>query len=260
MAERKTIVVTGASRGLGAAVARMVGEMGHNVVLSARSQGDLEAVAAEIDPTGQRILVAPGDVSRVEDCRQLVKASVSRFGRLDGVVNNAGVLEPVLPLAEADPDAWRTNIEVNVLGPAYLTHFAIPHLRERRGRVINVSSGAAVKAMEGWSAYCTSKAALNHFNRLLAVEEPAIVAIALRPGVVDTEMQATIREEGDEGMPAESYQRFVTYHEQGELLPPEKPGRALALLALYAPHEWSGEFLEWDEERVQRLEETHGDR
>jgi NAD(P)-dependent dehydrogenase (short-subunit alcohol dehydrogenase family) len=176
---------------------------------------------------------------------------------LDGLVNNAGVLEPVALLAEADPAGWRTNIEVNLLGPFYLTHFALPHLRPRRGRVINVSSGAAVKTTEGWSAYSTAKAALNHFTRLLAAEEPEVVAVALRPGVVDTAMQATIREEGQEGMTGESHEKFVQYHEQGQLLPPEKPGRALALLALYAPHEWSGEFIAWDAPRVERLTE-HG--
>ena len=254
MEKRKTIIVTGASRGLGAATARILVELGAKAVLNARSPSDLEAVAGEIDPTGERVLVVPGDVSRVDDCRRLVEATVDHFGRLDGVINNAGVLQPVAPLAEADPAAWRTNVEVNVLGPFYLTHFAIPHLRRQRGRVINVSSGAAVKTTTGWSAYSTSKAALNHFTRLLAAEEPAIVAIALRPGVVDTAMQATIREEGDEGMTVEKHRQFVQYHEQGVLLPPEKPGRALALLALHAPHEWSGEFIEWDAERVQQLE------
>lgn len=255
MAERKTIIVTGASRGLGAATARILVESDANVVLNARSRVDLEAVAREIDPAGEQVLVVPGDVSRVEDCRRLVEATIDHFGRLDGVVNNAGVLQPIAPLAEAGPAAWRTNVEVNVLGPFYLTHFAIPHLRRQRGRVINVSSGAAVKTTTGWSAYSTSKAALNHFTRLLAAEEPAIVAIALRPGVVDTAMQVTIREEGDEGMAAEKHQQFIQYHEHGVLLPPEKPGRALALLALYAPHEWSGEFMEWDAPRVEALAE-----
>lgn len=249
----KTVIVTGASRGLGAATAAALVERGANVVLNARSQGALQEVAGEMDPAGEQTLVVAGDVGDTALCRKLVAQAVARFGRLDGLVNNAGVLRPIAPLAESDPAGWRTNLAVNVLGPAVLTHFALPHLRAGRGRVVNVSSGAAVKAMAGWSAYCTAKAALNHLTRVLAVEEPAVVALALRPGVVDTAMQAAIREEGDAGMPAGSYERFIRYHEEGELLPPKVPGRVLAVLALHAPHEWSGEFVQWNEERVQGL-------
>lgn len=253
MNERKTLIVTGASRGLGAAAARAAGELGANVALNARSEEDLHNVAEEVEAAGGRALVVPGDVSQADDCRRLVEATVEGFGRLDGAINNAGVLEPIAPMAESNTDAWRDNILVNVLGPYYLTRFAIPHLRKSRGRVINVSSGAAVRATEGWSAYCTAKAALNHFNRVLAAEEGDLVALAVRPGVVDTAMQATIREEGKEGMPAESHRKFVAYHDEGDLLPPEVPGRVLAVLALYAPAGWSGQFVSWDDEAVQAL-------
>jgi len=264
MDERKTVIVTGASRGLGAAAARAAGELGANVALNARSEGDLRAVAEEVNAAGGRALVVPGDVSEADACRRLVEETVARLGGLDAVINNAGVLEPIATLAEGDPAAWRNNILINVLGPYYLTRFALPHLREREdlhqggGKVINVSSGAAVRATEGWSAYCTAKAALNHFNRVLAAEEDTIVAVAVRPGVVDTAMQAAIREEGREGMPADSHRRFVAYHEEGELLPPEVPGRVLAVLALHAPAGWSGEFLSWDDEPVQALVRAEG--
>lgn len=253
----RTIIVTGASRGLGAAVARILGGEGVNLVLNARSIDDLEAVADEIDAQRERVLVIPGDAGSHTDCRAIVLQTISRFGRLDGVINNAGILQPIAPVAEAEPQEWQQNITVNLLGPFYLTHYALPHLREARGRVINVSSGAAVGVTEGWSAYCAAKAGLNHFTRVLAAEEPDLVALSFRPGVVDTEMQRTIREKGQDGMPADSHQKFVRYHEQQELLPPEVPGRALAALALEAPQEWSGEFLQWNEERVQTLVLQH---
>lgn len=253
----KTAIITGASRGLGAATARILGESKMNVVLNARSETELRAVAQEIDPHGQRVLVVPGDVSRLEDCRRVVDQTIERFGRLDALINNAGLLRPVASIADSDPDAWRTNLEVNLLGPFYLTHLALPHLRESRGHIVNVSSGAAVRPEQGWSAYCTAKAGINHFTRVLAEEEEQVVAITFRPGVVDTEMQRTIREEGDAGMPAENHRRFVEYHEEGELLAPEIPGRAMAVLALAAPPEWSGEFIRWDEARVQALVVEH---
>jgi len=144
-----------------------------------------------------------------------------------------------------------------LFGPVMLTQAALPHLRQRAGRVINVSSGAAVKVIQGWGAYCVAKAALNHFTRVLAEEEPAITAIALRPGKVDTAMQETIRKEGAGGMTASAHAGFVEAHARGELLPPEQPGRALAVLALHGPREWSGEFISWDEEKLQLLVEKH---
>lgn len=253
MMSAPTILITGASRGLGAATAEILGKNNVNIVLNARSINDLEAIASRVDPGGKRVLVAAGDAARMEDCRDVVQRTIDRFGALDGLINNAGVLQPIAPMADADPQEWTNNLAVNLLGPFYLTHYALPYLRRSRGRVINVSSGAAVNAMHGWSAYCAAKAALNHLTRVLAVEEPDIVALAVRPGVVDTAMQQAIREEGAEGMPAESHRRFRQYHEKGELLPPEAPGRALAALALAAPHAWSGEFIAWDDERVQAL-------
>lgn len=253
----KTAIITGASRGLGAATARILGQAGMNVVLNARSEMDLRQVAAEIDPQGRRALVIPGDVSRLDDCRRIVEETIERFGRLDALINNAGVLRPVAGIAAADPDAWRTNLEINLLGPYYLIHLALPHLRESQGHVVNVSSGAAVNAKRGWSAYCVAKAGINHLTRVLAQEEGQIVAIAFRPGVVDTEMQRTIREEGASGMPAEEHRRFLEYQRDDELLAPEIPGRALAALALAAPREWSGEFIRWNEERVQALVVEH---
>jgi NAD(P)-dependent dehydrogenase (short-subunit alcohol dehydrogenase family) len=253
----QVVMVTGASRGLGAATARILLEMGAAVVLTARSEAELQSLANEADPAGERTLVVAADVSDEAECAALVAETVKRFGRLDALVNNAGVLQPVARLGQEEPAQWQQNIAVNLLGPFYLIHHALPHLKTNEGRVVNVSSGAAVSPVAGWSAYSTAKAAINMLTRALAEEAPEIVSLALRPGVVDTAMQAAIREKGEAGMPAERYQRFVNYHERGELLPPERPGRALAVLALHAPREWSGEFVQWDEEKVAALVADH---
>jgi NAD(P)-dependent dehydrogenase (short-subunit alcohol dehydrogenase family) len=249
----KTVIVTGSSRGLGAATAEALAGMGAFVVLNARSAGVLQAQADRIRDAGGRAAVVVGDVSRQETCDELVSAAIEETGRLDAVVNNAGVLGPIGMIADTDPAGWERNLAINLLAPFRLVQGALPHLREAEGRIINVSSGAAQRAVPAWGAYCAAKAALNSLTRQLAAEEPAVVSIAVRPGVVDTAMQAEIREQGAEEMPGEDYARFVRYHEQGELLPPELPGRALAVLALYAPPEWSGEFLSWDDEEVGAL-------
>jgi NAD(P)-dependent dehydrogenase (short-subunit alcohol dehydrogenase family) len=110
----------------------------------------------------------------------------------------------------------------------------------------------------GWAAYSVSKAALNHWTRALAQEEPAITAIAFRPGVVDTAMQAAMRHEEGDDMSEETHTRFLRYYEEGELLPPAVPGCSLAVLALEAPHEWSGTFLPWNGEEVLSLVRSFG--
>jgi NAD(P)-dependent dehydrogenase (short-subunit alcohol dehydrogenase family) len=250
----KVILVTGASRGLGTAVARILAEMGTAVVLNARSSEPLYELMAEIEASGGTALALPGDVGQLETCRWLVAETIEAFGRLDGLVHNAGVIEPIAPIAETDPHGWETAVTVNLLAPMWLTQAALPHLRRQQGRVISVSSGAAEYGIPGWAGYCTTKGALNQFNRVLAKEEPSITAVAVRPGVVNTAMQAVIRREGTTGMPRESHGRFVRMYEQGDLLPPEKPGRAIALLALYAPADWSGRFLSWDDAEMATLE------
>jgi len=249
----KTILITGASRGLGAAMARIAAEKGVAVALNARSEGALAAVAADIEQGGGQVLVVAGDVSRQEDCAALVEQTIGRFGRLDALINNAGILQPIAPMTAADPAGWRYNLMVNVLGPMMLIQAAIPYLRETNGRVVNVSSGAATSAKAGWASYCASKAALNHMTRVLAAEEPGITAVAVRPGVVDTEMQAVIRREGKGSMTEADHQHFVERYEKGELVAPETSARALIALALYAPREWSGAFLSWDEDKVQEI-------
>lgn len=249
----QTIIITGASRGLGAATTKLAAQLGANVVINARSEDELAAMAEEIRGSGGQALSVAGDVSHIEDCWRLVNKALREYGQVDAIINNAGIIEPMATIAESDPHTWKDNIAINLLGPVYLTQAALPHLRKRNGRVINVSSGAAVNVVEGWSAYCSAKAALNHFNRVLASEENAITAIAFRPGAVDTEMQAAIREEGGEGMPETAHQRYMRLHQEGKLLPPEAPGKSMAVLALFAPQDWSGEFIAWDEPRLQDL-------
>jgi len=249
----QTIIVTGASRGLGAAGARIAARLGARLVLNARSAGDLEAVAAQIRAAGGQAVAVAGDVTQPQICQDLVATALASYGRLDAVVNSAGVLDPMARVADSDPSLWTRNLMVNLVGPYLLLRAALPHLREVNGRVVNVSSGLAVRAMAGVSVYCAGKAALNHFTAVLALEEPAVTCLAFRPGVVDTAMQAHIRRAGRQGMDEADYQRFVRRHDQGELLPPEQPGRALAVLALGAPPAWSGQFIHWNEDRVQEL-------
>jgi NAD(P)-dependent dehydrogenase (short-subunit alcohol dehydrogenase family) len=247
MSDNPTVIVTGASRGLGAAVALWLGKAGCTVVLMARSGEALKRVAKDVERLGGFPIPFSADVSDPDACRHVVEETIERFGRLDALVNNAAVLQPLAPVAQADPGDWRYNIEVNLLGPFYMARAAIPELKKQKGRIVNVSSGAATTPIESASAYCITKAALNYFTRLLAGEEPELTCVAVRPGVVDTEMQALIRREGPDTMPPERADYFISLKAEGNLEPPLVPARSIAWLALHAPKDFSGEFMSYDD-------------
>jgi NAD(P)-dependent dehydrogenase (short-subunit alcohol dehydrogenase family) len=244
------VIVTGASRGLGAAVARWLAKARSAVTLISRSENRLKDVAEEIRSLGGKPLVLTTDISNSDACRSAVELTLGRFGRIDALVNNAGIIQPISSIARSEPDSWRYNIEVNLLGPFYMIQAAISYLRSQNGRIVNVSSGAANRVIENASAYCAAKAALNHFTRVLAAEEPELTAVTVRPGVVDTDMQATIRNEGLNAMPDQQLAYYRQLKARGELEPPEIPGRPIAWLALYAPTEFSGQFFDYDDPRI----------
>jgi NAD(P)-dependent dehydrogenase (short-subunit alcohol dehydrogenase family) len=252
MSENPVVIVSGASSGVGAATARWLASTGAAVTLISRSKSALQSVAKEVKQLGGAPLVCKADISHAGACRAAVLKTLDRFGRLDALVNNAGIIEPIAPVASADTERWQYNIAVNLLGPFYLAREAISELRKQKGRIVNVSSGAATRTLEHVSAYCAAKAALNHFTRVLAAEEPRLTVMSVRPGVVDTRMQEAIRRDGPNAMTAEQVAYYQNLKLRGELEAPEVPGRAIAWLALHGPAEFSGQFLDYDDPRISR--------
>jgi NAD(P)-dependent dehydrogenase (short-subunit alcohol dehydrogenase family) len=250
---RPTIIITGASHGIGAAAAIIAAEKGAQVVLTARNREELERVAHKITLRDGATRVVDGDISRYDVCQEIVIQTVQAFGRIDAVINNAAMIGPLDLVADIPPEEWKRTLEVNLFGPVQLCMEAIPHLRQANGRVINMSSTAAVMAIPGGSAYCTAKAALNHFSKVISIEEPAITTVIYNPGDVNTPMQAEIRAKGGIKPFEEVYHYLVDAYEQGQLLPPENPALGAVALALIAPHEWTGEFIQYEEERMQNL-------
>ena len=250
MDSHPTVIVTGASRGIGAAVAQWLVSKGANVTLVARTKSDLEKIASNIKNLGGKTMVVAADVADPVNCRTIVENTVTHFKGISGLVNNAGILTPMETVALTKAKEWQKNIEVNLLGPVYMIMAAIPELRRNRGRIINVSSGAAQHVIEAASAYCSAKAGLNQFTRVLAAEEPELTVVAVRPGVVDTHMQALLRRMGPQKMPPEQAKYYLDLKTKGQLEPAMIPARSIAWMVLYSPHHWSGSFMSYDEPHI----------
>ncbi|KAI9353403.1 hypothetical protein DFJ73DRAFT_828479 [Zopfochytrium polystomum] len=245
----KVVIVTGASRGIGLAVVRTLLRKGARVVGVSRTPiaavPELQSLQAA-HPS--ELTYVETDVTSAAAPAQVVARAQQVFGRLDGVVFNAGVLEPIARLADVEAAQFMRLMDVNVGSVVAFAKEALPALRRAGGKMIFVSSGAATSAYSGWGPYCASKAALNMLCEVYSKEERDVVSIALRPGVVDTEMQAIIREgKHASSMTADKHQSFVKLHEDGKLLPPEKPGHVIAELALRAPSELTGKFITWSD-------------
>ncbi|WP_163848226.1 SDR family oxidoreductase [Pseudooceanicola aestuarii] len=192
----KTAIITGASRGIGASAARIFADAGANVALLARSEDEIAQLAGEI---GKQAVAIPCDVSRFWEVEAAVKATVKTFGGLDILVNNAAILKPIAHLADADPEAWNHLIDINVKGVFHGMRAAMPVMQAAGGgTILNISSGAAHSPLEGWSAYCTSKAAVAMLTQMGAHEGQAqgLRVMGLSPGTVATQMQRDIKASG----------------------------------------------------------------
>mgnify|MGYP000291573315 CR=1 FL=1 len=192
----KVAMITGASRGIGEAAARLFADEGAKVCLLARSRDDIARIAGEI---GDAALAIPCDVSRYWEVEAAVNACIEAFGGLDILINNAGVIEPVATMAESDPDAWGHVIDINLKGVYYGMRAAMPVMTARGGgSILTISSGAAHGALEGWSHYCTSKAGVAMLTKCAHKEAAGqgIRAIGLSPGTVATQMQREIKASG----------------------------------------------------------------
>lgn len=187
----KVVVITGASSGLGEATARHLAAQGAKVVLGARRLDRLEALAGEIRAQGGEALAVATDVTRPEDLTRLVEAAVSGFGRIDVLVNNAGLMA-IAPLSEVRVEEWDRMIDINIKGVLYGIAAALPHFQAQgSGHFINLSSVAGIKVFApGGSVYSGTKFAVRAISEGLRQEVGArIRTTTIEPGAVDSELK-----------------------------------------------------------------------
>ncbi len=186
----RTALITGASRGLGFALAAHLARTGWNLVIDARTASDLSVAADALqDLAGGTVIAIDGDVTDPQHARALV-AAAEDLGDLQLLVNNASTLGPSpLPLLADYPMAELAHVhDVNVVAPLRLIQFALPALRRVHGTILNMTSDAAIEAYEGWGGYGSAKAALEQLSKILAREEPQVRVLWVDPGDMNTRM------------------------------------------------------------------------
>jgi len=230
----QTVLITGASRGIGADTARIFAAAGANVALVARSSAAITALAEEI---GAQAIAISCDVSDYDAVAAAVDQTVARFGGLNVLIGNAGVIEPISHMATVDPTAWGHVIDINLKGVFYGMRAALPvMLAAGKGTILTVSSGAAHGPVEAWSHYCSSKAAAAMLTRCVDKENGAagIRAMGLSPGTVATQMQREIKASGINP---------VSQLDWSDHIPADWPARALLWMCSDAADSWLGQEI-----------------
>lgn len=238
----KTVMITGASKGIGAVAARIFAGAGANVALLARSGDTIAELAGHL---GDRAIAIPCDVSRYWEVEAAVEATLRAFGGLDVYIGNAGVIEPIARLEEADPAIWGQTLDINLKGVFHGMRVVAPIMRKAGGgTIITVSSGAAQTPFEGWSHYCTAKAGALMLTRALHLEAGDVLRVmGLSPGTVATSMQRQIKASGVNP---------VSDLEWEDHIPPEWPARALLWMCSNDADEFRGQDISLRQEDIRR--------
>lgn len=239
----QAVMITGASRGIGAAAARAFAAQGARVALLARSAEALAALAADIGPNAIAIAC---DVSDRTSMGAAVDKTLQRFGRLDVFVGNAGVIDPIGQLADTDPYAWGALIDVNLKGVFHGMHAVLPVMQKQgRGTIITISSGAAHGPVEGWSAYCSSKAGAYMLTRVADKEyrQHGVRVLGLSPGTVATDMQREIKDSGINP---------VSQLDWSDHVAPEWPAQALVWMCSPAADGFLGDDISLRDPEIRR--------
>ncbi len=239
----KTVMVTGASRGIGEAAARAFAQAGANVALLARSRDSIARIAGEI---GDKAIAIPCDVSRFWEVQSAFDKAAETFGDVNILINNAGVIDPIGPLSQIDPENFARAIDINLMGVMHGMRVALPAMAAvGGGTIINISSGAATNAVEGWSAYCASKAAVLMLTRMGDTEnrDAGLRVMGLSPGTVATDMQREIKDSGVGPVAKLDWEDHV---------PPEWPARALMWMCTAEADGFRGMDVSLREENVRK--------
>lgn len=240
----KRVFITGASKGIGEAAAIAFADAGAKVGVAARNAGALDGLVGRITGKGGAAKAYALDVTDARAVRAAIDDFAAAYGGLDVMINNAGLIDPVARADALDPADFARVIDVNVNGVFNGIHAALAHMKDG-GTIITVGSGAATSALEGWSHYCASKAAVHHLNACIDKEfrDSGIRALVLSPGTVATDMQRIISTSGVNP---------VSQLKWSDHIPPDWPARALMWMCTPAADGFRGQVVALREDAVRR--------
>jgi NAD(P)-dependent dehydrogenase (short-subunit alcohol dehydrogenase family) len=238
--QERTALITGAGRGLGRSIVSRFAREGAKVIGLARHDQELKEVEQDIQAQGGYFQGIACDVSQTGEVQQVADRVRQEHERIDILVNNAAIIGP--PQFTETFDHWRKTLEINLLGSACCMHTLLPYM-PASGTIINISSGLSRMAFPRFSAYCTSKAGLEHLSRCLAQEfgSSGLQVACLDPGVMDTSMQEEIRGLGPDRLGDGLWKQFSGMLSSGQLRDPAQVSELALALALYIPEERNGE-------------------
>lgn len=228
-------VVTGGGRGLGKSLAMALADRGKSILITGRHESDLLEVAGQ----SELIDYCVADVSSVEG-RESICEKLKTVKKIEGLIHNAGTIEPIVSLENMDERSWKKMMAINVEAPLFLTQSLLPQLMD--GRVLNISSGAAHFPVVGWSAYCVSKASLSMLTRCWQLESTSTAFASVMPGIIDTDMVTFIRHA--EHMAPDKRDFFKKLKQNNQLLSPDTVALFLSWLLIdihtskYVSKEW----------------------
>jgi meso-butanediol dehydrogenase/(S,S)-butanediol dehydrogenase/diacetyl reductase len=224
--ENKVVLITGGTRGIGFATAKLFAQEGAQVVIVGRDQAKITKAAREVPGRGEA-----GDVSSAADCERIVTQTLSLHGRLDILVNCAGIIYRNRTVEQTSEEEWDRTFDVNVKGSFLMSKYALPALRETKGCIVNMSSYVGLVGFAGTSAYAASKAAIINLTRSMALDhaKEGIRINAVCPGSVDTEMIHTAWQQF--GDVEEAKKLWAEKHPLGRIASADEIGRAILFLA-----------------------------
>jgi 3-oxoacyl-[acyl-carrier protein] reductase len=214
----RTAIITGASQGLGKAIAERFVAAGADVFLVARGEGELRKTADELARSGRRVEIMTADVSGDAACRAIVERAIQVFGHVTALVNNAGVYGPMGRIEDVDWSQWVSAMQVNLFGTVQMCRHLIPHLRERGyGKIVNLSGGGATAPLPMISAYAGSKAAVVRLTETFAEElkDARVDVNAIAPGALNTRLLDEVLSAGPDKVGKQFYERSLKQRDEG---------------------------------------------